>query len=100
MFLLRNCGACLSFTGHFEESVGKLKKARDIADKLAEKHTSCRAKLYYQLARAYRYWKPVCQEAEGYATTGMEMQEMLDPREITILKKIIKRAAENVDYVS
>ena len=100
VFLLKNCGACLSFADHFEESVGKLKEARDIADKLAEKHTSCRAKVYYQLARTYRYWKPDCQEAAGYARTGMEMQEMLDPREITILKKIIKRAAENVDYVA
>ena len=99
VFLLKNYGTCLSFANRFEESVEKLKEARDIADKLAEKHTSCRAKVYYQLARAYRHWKPDCQEAAGYARTGMEMQALLDPREVTTLQKI-ERAAKNVDYVA
>ena len=98
VFLLKNYGACLSFVGCFEESVKQLEEARDIADKLAEKHTPCRAKVYYQLAKVYCHWKPDCQEAAGYARTGMEMQGLLDSREEKTLQEIIKRAAENVDY--
>ena len=74
----------------------KLKEARDIADKLDEKHTSCRAKVYYQLARTHLHWKPDCQEDAGYARTGLEMQVWLDPRGVKTLQEIIKRAAENV----
>ena len=96
VFLLKNFGACLSFSNRFEESVEKLKEARDIADKLTDKHTSCRAKVYSQLARAYYYWKLDCQEAAGYARTGMEMQGLLHPREVTKLQEIIEWAAENV----
>ena len=96
VFLLKNYGACLSFSNRSEESVEKLKEARDIAEKLTDKHTSCRAKVYSQLARVYYYWKLDCQEAAGYARTGMEMQGLLHPREITKLQDIIEWAAENV----
>ena len=94
VFLLKNYGLCLSISDCFEESVEKLKEARDIADKLTEKHTYCRAKVYFQLARTYCYWRPDCQDAAEYARTGMEMQQLLDPREVTALQEIIGRAED------
>ncbi|XP_028396944.1 uncharacterized protein LOC114520811 [Dendronephthya gigantea] len=96
VFLLKNYGACLSFLSRFDESVEKLKEARGIVDKLTEKNTRCKALVYYELARACREWKADCQEAETYAKAALEMQELLDPRDVVTLKEIIKVAEENV----
>ena len=96
VFLLKNYGTCLSFSKCCEESVEKLKEARDIADKLTDKHTPLLAKVYSQLARVYHYWKLDRQEAAEYARTGIEMQGLLHPREVTKLQEIIEWAAENV----
>jgi tetratricopeptide (TPR) repeat protein len=95
VFLLKNYGACLSYLRRFDESLEKLNEARDIADKLAEKHTPCRAKVYYQLAQLFWYWKSNCEEATEYAEKAMEMRELLDSRSVKDLEKIIKTAEEN-----
>ena len=96
VFLLKNCGTCLSYLGRFNESVEKLEEARDIADKLAVKSTRCRALVYYQLAMTFSHWKPDCQEAVKYAKTAMEMQTLLYPREVKALEKIMEKAKENI----
>jgi hypothetical protein len=72
--------------------VENLNEALDIADKLAEKHTSCRANVYYELARAYRAWKPDCQESAKYANAAIEMGESLGSRSVKTMKDIIKTA--------
>ena len=100
VFLLKNCGCCLSYLGRYEESVEMLEKARKIADQLlADKKTAakhCRAKLYCELARNYRNWKPDCQEAAKYAEVAMKMSGVLKEREIEFLKDISIRAQENM----
>ena len=95
VFLLKNYGACLYYLRRFDESVETLKKSLDIADKLADKPTVCKSRVYFVLAKAYRDWKPDCQEAAGYAKQAMEMQELLDSYMIEKLKKIIQTAEEN-----
>ena len=74
-----------------------LNEARDIADKLAEKHTPCRAKVYYELARVYRAWKPDCQESAKYANAAIEMGESLDSRSVKTMKDIIKTAEKHME---
>ena len=99
VFLLKNCGCCLSYLCRYEESAEKLEKARKIADQLlavkktAAKH--CRAKVYCELARNYREWKPDCQEAAKYAKVAMEMRGFLTKWETKCLEDII-RAQENM----
>ena len=94
VYLLKNYGSCLSILRRFEASVENLNEARNIADKLAEKHTPCRANVYYELAKTYRAWKPDCQESAKYAKVAMEMQVLLDPRSVKSLEDIIKTAEE------
>ncbi|CAB3990606.1 E3 ubiquitin- ligase DZIP3 [Paramuricea clavata] len=94
VYLLKNYGSCLSILRRFEASVENLNKARDIVDKLAEKHTPYRAKVYYALAKTYRDWKRHCQESVKYAKVAMEMQVLLDPRSVKELEDIIKTAEE------
>ena len=100
VFLLKNCGCCLSYLHRYEESVEKLEKARKIADQLlADKKTAakhCRAKLYCELARNYRKWKPDCQEAAKYAKVAIEMRGLLKEWEIKCLEDIIIGAQENM----
>ena len=94
VYLLKNYGLCFFFLRRFEASVENLNEARDIVDKLAEKHTPCRANVYYELAKTYRAWKPDCQESAKYAKVAKEMQELLDPRTVKYLEDIIKTAEE------
>ncbi|CAB4027307.1 E3 ubiquitin- ligase DZIP3 [Paramuricea clavata] len=94
VYLLKNYGLCLRFLRRFEASVENLNEACDIADKLAEKHTPCRANVLYQLANTYRAWKPDCQESAKYAKEAKEMQVLLDPRTVKSLEDIIKTAEE------
>ncbi|CAB4029999.1 WD repeat-containing alr2800 [Paramuricea clavata] len=94
VYLLKNFGSCLSILRRFEASVENLNEARDIVDKLAEKHTPFRAKVYYALAKTYRAWKPHCQESVKYAKMAMEMHVLLDPRSVKLLEDIIKTAEE------
>ena len=99
VFLLKNCGCCLSYLCRYEESAEKLEKARKIADQLlavkktAAKH--CRAKVYCELARNYREWKPDCQEAAKYAKVALEMRGFLTKWETKCLEDII-RVQENM----
>ncbi|XP_028397100.1 uncharacterized protein LOC114520950 [Dendronephthya gigantea] len=101
VFLLKNCGACLAYLCRFDESVKRLEEARDIADKLDEKNTPCRALVYYQLAITYSKGEIDCQEAVKYAKMAMEMHKihkLLGSRQVKDLKTIIEKAEpeENV----
>jgi tetratricopeptide (TPR) repeat protein len=96
VYLLKNYGSCLSILRSFEASVENLNEARNIVDKLAEKHTPCRANVYYALAKTYRAWKPDCQESAKYAKVAKEMQVLLDPRSVKLLEDIIKTAEERM----
>jgi hypothetical protein len=97
VYLLKNYGLCLSFLHHFDESVEILNEACDIADKLAQKHSPCRANLYCALARAYSEWKSDCKEAAKYANAAIEMGESLDSRSVKTMKDIIKTAEEHME---
>ncbi|CAB4002996.1 E3 ubiquitin- ligase DZIP3 [Paramuricea clavata] len=92
VYLLKNYGLCLSFLSRINESVDVLNEARDIADKLAERGTLCRANVYFALARMCRRWKPDCQEAAKHAYAAMEMKGSLHPNNVKTLEKIIKTA--------
>ncbi|XP_028397162.1 uncharacterized protein LOC114520982 [Dendronephthya gigantea] len=94
VFLLKNCGVCLSNLGCFDVSVETLKKSRDMADKLTEKETLCRARVNYVLARTCLEWKHDCQEAAGYAKEAMKMWKSLDPNMVETLENIIRRQEE------
>ncbi|XP_028397057.1 uncharacterized protein LOC114520907 [Dendronephthya gigantea] len=94
VMLLKNCGGCLSFLRCFDKSVETLKEARDIADKIAEEHTLCKAKVNCQLAITFSSWKSDCQEAVQYAKEAKEMLDLLNSRDKEILEKIIKSAEE------
>ncbi|XP_028397096.1 uncharacterized protein LOC114520945 [Dendronephthya gigantea] len=98
VFLLKNCGVCLAYLCRFDESVKRLEEARDIADKLAEKNTRCRALVYYQLAITYSDGEIDSQEAVKYAKMAMEIYKLLDPRNVKDLETIIEKAGpeENV----
>ena len=93
--LLKNCGACLSYLQLFDDSMKMLMEALDIADKLAEKPTHCKALVYCQLAVTCSYWRRDCQEATKFAEEAMKMRELLDPRYVKTLEKIIQRAEDN-----
>ncbi|CAB4026297.1 TPR repeat domain [Paramuricea clavata] len=97
VYLLKNDGLCLSFLRRFDESVEILNEARDIADKLAQKHSPCRASVYYVLAGTYRAWKPDCKEAAKYANTAIEMREWLDSRSVKTMEDIIKTAEGHME---
>ena len=92
--LLKNCGTCLAFVYRFNESVKVLKKARDIIDKLTEKHTPCRAIVYCNLAISCSFWAPDCQEAEKYAEEAMKMKKFLEMRDVKKMREIIERAKD------
>ncbi|CAB3978152.1 E3 ubiquitin- ligase DZIP3 [Paramuricea clavata] len=96
VYLLKNYGLCLSYLLRFNESVDVLNEARDIADKLAEPGTLCRASVYLALARMCRRWKPDCQEAAKYAYAAMEMKGSLHPNSVKTLEEIIKTAEGNM----
>ncbi|XP_028397088.1 uncharacterized protein LOC114520938 [Dendronephthya gigantea] len=95
VILLKNCGACLSYIYSFDESIAMLEDARDIAEKLAEKPTSCKALVYSQLAITSSSRKSDCPKAVEYAKKAIEMQEVLDWRYVETMKKIIKQSEEN-----
>ena len=96
VYLLKNCGWCLSYLGRFDESVQQLNKARDIAEKLAERNepTSCKANVYQNLAKLFNYWKPYCQEATFYARKAIEMQEFLSKIDLAKMQIIDEKGEE------
>ena len=94
--LVIKSGKSLGILGHFAEAVEKFIIALDKANKLDKKPTSCKARVYCELARTYSYWKPDCQEAAGYAQTAMEMKELLDQHSLNILQDIIQKAEGNI----
>ena len=92
--LLKNFGACLTFHHRYYKSVEVLQEARDVAEKLVERNTPCRAQVYCELARTYSYLKPDCQEAARYSEEAMRMKELLHRQDRERLKNIMKRAEE------
>jgi tetratricopeptide (TPR) repeat protein len=97
VYLLKNYGLCFFFLRRFEASVENLNEALYIADKLAVKHTPCRARVYCALARTYRAWKPDCKEAAKYANAANEMGESLNSRSVKTMKDIIKTAEKHME---
>ncbi|XP_028397069.1 uncharacterized protein LOC114520918 isoform X2 [Dendronephthya gigantea] len=89
VMLLKNFGGCLSFLRRFNESVERLKEARDIADKITEKNTDFKAQVYCELAISCCSTKLYREEAAEYVKDAMNMQELLDTR------KVKKLAVEN-----
>ena len=79
VLLLRNHGICLTESNRAEKAVEVLKKARDIAEKLAEsdKPTVCKTKVYTSLAIAYR---SLCNylNARYYANKAFEFNQLED----------------------
>ena len=96
VYLLKNCGWCLSYLGRFDESVQQLNKARDIAEKLAERNepTSCKATVYHDLAKLFNYWKPCRQEAIFYARKAIEIQDFLHKIALEKMQKILEKGEE------
>ena len=92
--LLKNFGGCLSYLRRYDESVETLKEARDIADKITEKNSCCRASVYGELAITCSSRERDCKKAAGYAYEGIKMLRFLKSCKVEKMRKIIQTAEE------